>query len=125
MGRGAPGDLGASGQESDQKWSAEAWGRSDEAFKKVFPNIAPKIGIWIGGASKLENVRFDDLHRGEIVTPSMETFKKWKNISFGDGCLSEDPKDLVRGYEARIAKMEKGHPTSALEPETKYTTMPK
>ena len=101
---------------------AGSWGRNDEAFKKIFPNILPKIGVWISGASKLENVRFDDLHRGGIVTPSMDTFKKWKNISFGDGCLSKDPNELVRGYEAEIKKMERGHPMSILEPEKKYTT---
>ncbi len=97
---------------------AGSWGRGDEAFKKVFPRIAPKIGVFIGGASMLENIRFDDLHRGGIITPSMETFKKWKNISFGDGCLSKDPKDLVRGYEAEV---DKWHET--LEPKKKYTTM--
>jgi len=63
------------------------------------------------------------LHRGGIVTKSMETFKRWKNISFGDGCLSKDPNELVRGYEAAIAKMKKNaHPTSILEPEKEYAT---
>ena len=101
---------------------AGCWGRSDEAFKKVFPNILPKIGIWISATSKLANLRFDDLHRGGLVTASMQTFKKWKNISFGDGCLSKDPNDLVRGYEAELAEMGGGHPTSPLEPKEKYTT---
>ena len=101
---------------------AGAWGRTDEEFRKVFPRIPPKIGLWISGTSKVENVRFDDLHRGGIVTESMETFRKWKNISFGDGCLSKDPNELVRGYEAEIAKMGKGNAKSILEPEEKYTT---
>jgi len=101
---------------------AGCWGRTDEAFKRVFPNILPKIGIWISGTSKLENVRFDDLHRGGLVTASMETFEGWENISFGDGCLSRDPKDLARSYEAEIEKMGGGHPTSPLQPEKKYTT---
>ncbi|NQT38329.1 MAG: hypothetical protein HQ581_12605 [Planctomycetes bacterium] len=56
------------------------------------------------------------------MTASMETFEGWENISFGDGCLSRDPKDLVRGYEAEIEKMGGGHPTSPLQPEKKYTT---
>jgi len=99
------------------------WGRTDEAFKKVFPHILPKTGIWVSDASKLENVRFDDLHRGGIVTRSLDTFRKWKNISFGDGCLSGDPSELVRGYEAELAERKKRpHPTSILEPQKKYTT---
>jgi len=101
---------------------AGAWGRRDEGLTSMFHKIVPKITVWISGASKIENVRFDDLHRGGIVTPSMETFKKWKNISFGDGCLSKDPNELVRGYEAETAKMGKGNAMSILEPETKYTT---
>ena len=99
------------------------WGRTDEAFQEVFPKMLPKIGIWISPESKLENVRFDDLHRGGIVTESRETFEKWKNISFGDGCLSKDPGELVRGYEAEFAKRKKRpHPMSILEPVQKYTT---
>ncbi len=101
---------------------AGCWGRTDEAFARVFPDILPKIGLWISPTSKLANVRFDDLHRGGIVTASMENFNGWENISFGDGCLSKDPKDLVRGYEAELAETGGGHPTSPLEPETKYTT---
>jgi len=98
---------------------AGCWGRTDDAFKEVFPNILPKIGIWISGKSKLTNVRFDDLHRGGIVTQSMETFKSWKNISFGKACLSTDPSELVRGYAAEVKK---GSPTSILEPKNTYTT---
>lgn len=52
----------------------------------------------------------------------METFEAWKNISFGDACLSRDPKDLVRSYEAELAEMGGGHPMSTLEPKEKYTT---
>jgi len=101
---------------------AGCWGRTDEAFEKVFPNILPKIGIWISATSKLANVRFDDLHRGGIVTASMETFSAWENISFGDACLSKDPKDLVRSYEPELAEMGGGHPMSVLEPKETYTT---
>ena len=87
-------------------------------FAEWFPKIEPKIGVFVGGASMLENVRFDDLHRGGIVTPSIETFNKWNDISFGDGCLSKDPKDLVRGYEAEVDDS-----NETLEPKKKYTTM--
>jgi len=101
---------------------AGAWGRHDEPFKEVFARIPPKIGIWISGDSKIENVRFDDLHRGAIVTANMEAFNGWENISFGDACLSQDAKDLVRSYEEELAEMGGGHPMSTLEPKEKYTT---
>jgi len=101
---------------------AGAWGRSDEGLVGVFPKILPKITIWISGTSRIENVRFDDLHRGGIVAPSIDTFRKWKNITFGDACLSKDPNELVRGYEAEIAGMKNAGPMSVLEPKEKYTT---
>ena len=53
---------------------------------------------------------------------SMDVFKKWKNISFGDACLSKDPAELVRGYEAEIATMKNAGPMSPLEPKPKFTT---
>jgi len=102
---------------------AGAWGRRDEAFRNFFPRIVPKIGLWIGPESLLRNVRFDDLHRGGIVTESMETFRKWENISFGDGCLSKDPEDLVRGYRAEL-KGKRVDSMTILEPKKPYTTMP-
>ncbi|MHC4201431.1 MAG: hypothetical protein ACYSU0_15685 [Planctomycetota bacterium] len=89
------------------------WGRRDEAFKKVFPKIVPKISIWFGPAARVANVRFDDLHRGGIVTPSADVFRKWKNVTFGDACLSKDPKELIRENKS-------GKP---LPPEKKYTSM--
>ena len=103
---------------------AGAWGRTDEAFNKVFAKIPPKIGIRIGPDAHVENVRFDDLQPGGIVTESTETFKTWKNVSFGDACLSRDPEDLVRGYKAELAGQEKAHPKSALPPKEPYITMP-
>jgi hypothetical protein len=102
---------------------AGCWGRTDEAFKKVFPEIPPKIGLWISGESRVENVRFDDLQPGGIVTKSMETFEGWKNVTFGDDCVSTAPEDLVRGYEAELAEIGGGHPMSTLEPKKHYTTM--
>jgi hypothetical protein len=104
---------------------AGCWGRADEAFKNEFHKIPPKIQLWISGESKVENVRFDDLQPGGIVTKSLETFESWKNVSFGDGCLRSETKDLVRGYEAELAEMGGGHPTSTLEPKNQYTTLPK
>jgi hypothetical protein len=97
----------------DSSGGAGNWGRSDEVFKKVFPSIVPKITVSIGRDSKLENVRFDDLHRGGIIAPSADVFKNWKNVTFGDACLSKDPKDLLRENKG-------GKP---LPPDKKYTTM--
>ncbi len=92
------------------------WGRSDEAFKKVFPNMPPKITIWVESA-RIENVRFDDLHRGGILTPKADIFKSkgWKNVTFGDACLSKDPKELIR----EIGGKKKLKQT----PDKKYTSM--
>ncbi len=86
------------------------WGRTDEAFKKVFPRMPPKITIWVEAG--VANVRFDDLHRGGILTPNANIFKKWKNVTFGEGCLSKDPKELIR-------EINKGKPQT---PDKKYTT---
>jgi len=94
---------------------AGSWGRTDEAFQKVFPRIAPKIRIEIGTDARIENVRFDDLPRGGIVTSGGDIFKKWKNVSFGDACLSTDPKELIRQYNPRDKKQ--------LSPEKKYISL--
>ena len=95
---------------------AGGWGRTDEGFKKVFPKMPPKITIWIESA-KVENVRFDDLHRGGILTPRANIYKStgWKNVTFGDECLSKDPKELFREI----------NPKKGLKqtPDKKYTTM--
>jgi len=99
-----------------------SWGRSDEAIKSVFAKLLPKITVWFSGAALLEHVRFDDLHCGGIVAPGMETFRKWKNITFGDACFSKDPNELVRGYAAEVATMKDAGPMSTLEPKEKYTT---
>ncbi len=96
---------------------AGSWGRGDEAFKKVFPKIVPKIGVWIGGASRLANVRFDDLHRGGIVVPSADVFnfKRWRNVTLGEGCLSKDPRELIREINPKKGQRQ--------TPDKKYTTM--
>ena len=92
---------------------AGSWGRTDDAFKKVFPSIPPKITILVE-AGKIENVRFDDLHPGGILTSNPDIFRSWRNVTFGEGCLSKDPKVLIREINPR-----KGlHQT----PDKKYTT---
>ena len=90
------------------------WGRTDDAFKQVFPNMPPKITIWVESV-KVENVRFDDLHRGGILTSKADIFTRWKNVTFGDGCLSKDPKELFREINP--------HKGLRQTPDKKYTTM--
>jgi len=88
------------------------WGRGDDAFKAIFPKIPPKISVWIDAGANIANVRFDDLHRGGIVTPSADIFRKWTNVTFGDACLSKDPNELIREGKG-------GRP---LPPDEKYTS---
>jgi len=87
---------------------------------EVYARLKPRITIWIGANSKVENVRFDDLHHGGIVLTDRAIMDKWKNVSFGDGCLSRDPGELAREYKGRVFR---GQPAEGLEPEEKYTTM--
>ncbi|MBT3200190.1 MAG: hypothetical protein HN350_09755 [Phycisphaerales bacterium] len=94
---------------------AGSWGRTDEDFQKVFPKIAPKIRIEIAASAKIENVRFDDLPRGGIVTSGDDIFKNWKNVTFGDACLSKDPKELIRKFNPKDKKQ--------LAPEKKYISL--
>jgi len=58
-------------------------------------------------------------HPSDYGHPSARISGK-KNVTYGDGCLSEDPKELIRVYEGKI---ERGRPKDKLEPEKKYTTM--
>ena len=78
--------------------------------------MPPKITIWVDSA-KVENVRFNDLHRGGLLTSTADIFKSkgWKNVTFGDGCLSKDPKELFREI----------NPKKGLKqtPDKKYTTL--
>jgi len=95
------------------------WTMSD-GFYDLYATLQPKITIWIGAESEIKNVRFDDLHRGGIVLPDKAIMKNWKNVSFGDGCLSKDPKELARDYKG---KLHRGQPTDPLEPRKEYTSM--
>ena len=91
-----------------------------EDFKEAFAKLPPKITIWIDADTKTENVRFDDLHRGGIVLPDAAAAGKWKNVTFGDGCLSTDPKKLIREYKG---KLNRGRPVEQLTPDKPYITM--
>jgi len=84
---------------------------------EVYARLKPKITIWIATDTEIENVRFDDLHRGGIVLPDRAIIQKWRNVSFGDGCLSRDPEELGREYKG---KLHRGQPVEPLKPEEKY-----
>jgi len=89
-------------------------------FNQRFAELVPKITIWIGADTEIENVRFEDIHRGGIVLPDASSAAKWKNVTYGDGCLSKDPKELMREYKGKVIR---GRPVEPLKPEKKYTTM--
>jgi len=87
---------------------------------EVYAQLKPKITIWIGAETEVENVRFDDLHRGGIVLPAFSIMDKWKNVSLGDNCLSKDPREFAREYKGEIFR---GQPLGQmLNPEEKYTS---
>ena len=91
-----------------------------ENFKEAFTKLPPKITIWLGENAEVENVRFEDLHRGGIVLPDASAVAKWKNVTFGNSCLSKDPKELIREYKGKVIR---GRPAEKLKPEKKYTSM--
>ena len=106
-----------------QRISAGGGGRGvnkTDAFNRTFAKLLPKITIWVGAETKIANVRFDDLHRGGIVLPDRSIMKQWKDVTFGEGCLSRDLKELIREYKG---KMNRGRPSESLKPEKKYTSM--
>jgi hypothetical protein len=94
--------------------------KATDGFNQVFAKLAPKITIWIGADTEIANVRFEDVHRGGIVLPDASAAAKWKNVTYGDGCLSKDPKELMREYKGKIHR---GRPAEPLKPEKKYTSM--
>lgn len=106
-----------------QRVSAGGGGRGVKAtddFNQRFAKLVPKITLWIGAETEIANVRFEDVHRGGIVLPDASAAVKWKNVTYGDGCLSKDPKDLIREYKGKIIR---GRPTEPLTPDKKYTSM--
>ena len=106
-----------------QRISAGGGGRgvkATEGFNQRFAKLVPKITIWIGAETEITNVRFEDLHRGGIVLPDAAAAAKWKNVTFGKGCLSTNAKDLIREYKG---KTHRGRPTEPLKPEKKYTSL--
>ena len=95
------------------------WTMSD-GFYDLYATLQPKITVWIAADTEIEDVRFDDLHRGGIVLPDRAIMKKWRNISFGGGCLSKNPDELVREYKGKLVR---GQPAEPLKPEQGYTSM--
>ncbi|MBL7133084.1 MAG: hypothetical protein ISS78_03215 [Phycisphaerae bacterium] len=103
-----------------QRISAGGGGRGVKAtdgFNRVFAKLQPKITIWMSADTQVENVRFEDLHRGGIVLPGAAVVEKWKNVTYGDGCLSKDPGELIREYKGKINR---GRPMEKLTPDKKY-----
>ena len=95
------------------------WTMTDK-FYDLYARLQPKITIWVSAETKVENVRFDDLHRGGIVLPNVSIMKQWKSVSFGSGCLSKDPSQLAREYKGKLLG---GQPTEQLQPKEEYTSM--
>jgi hypothetical protein len=93
------------------------WTMSD-GFYDLYATLQPKITIWVAAKTEIENVRFDDLHRGGIVLPDASAAEQWKNVTYGDGCLSQNPGELLREYEGKVLR---GRPAERLEPLEKYT----
>lgn len=89
-------------------------------FYEKYAQLRPKITLWVNGDTEITNVRFEDLHRGGIVMTDAAAAGKWKNVTYGAGCLSKDPKELIREYKGNISR---GRPLEQLTPEKKYTTM--
>ena len=83
-------------------WRGHRGWKMTEDFYDTYAKIPPKITLWIGQGTEIENVRFEDLHRGAIVLPDAGAFKSWKNVTFGKGCLSKDPKEIFREYKGKV-----------------------
>lgn len=99
-------------------WNGYKLNETDEFFKD-YMKLQPKITLMLPATVK--NVRFEDLHRGGIITGSKDLLSTFKsdNVTFGEGNLSENPEDLIRIYEGRT------HAGRAIELEAKpeYTSM--
>ncbi len=91
-----------------------------EGFNRVFAELPPKITVWVDSETQLENVRFEDLHRGGIVTQGAKAVNNWKNVTFGEGCLSGSRDELIREHPGTVHH---GRPIDPLAPEEKYTSM--
>jgi len=94
--------------------------KATDGFNQIFATLQPKITIWANSDTKIENVRFEDLHRGGIVVPDAAVTGSWKNVTFGEGCLSKSPEELVREYKGTLLR---GRPMEPLTPEKNYTSM--
>jgi len=95
--------------------------KATDGFNQVFAKLQPKITLWVGNDAVIENVRFEDLHRGGIVVPDAAAAAKWKNVTFGKGCLSTDAKELLREYKGKIVR---GRPVDKLKPDRKEYLTP-
>lgn len=73
-------------------------GWKDPNIAKAYLKIERRIKVRVGPATKLENVCFEDLHLGGLMIPTGK-FKDYKKVTFGAGCASKDPAQLVKEYE--------------------------
>ncbi len=94
--------------------------KATDGFNHAFAKLQPKITVWMDPEAEVENVRFEDLHRGGIVTPGLSAAANWKNVTYGEGCLSKNPNELIREYKGEFRN---GRPIELLAPEKKYTSM--
>lgn len=94
--------------------------KATEGFNKVFATLEPKITVWVNPDTQIENVRFEDLHRGGILMLDAAEAASWKHVSYGEGCLSKDPEELIREYKGDV---QRGRPTELPKPEKPYTSL--
>ena len=107
-----------------QRISAGGGGRDvkkTDGFHRTFAKLLPKITVWVDNDTKIANVRFEDVHRGGIVMPDVAAAAKWTNVSFGRGCLSKDPKELLREYRGKIVR---DRPVDKLKPDRREYLTP-
>jgi len=100
-----------------QRISAGGGGRgvnATDGFNRTFAKLQPKITVYVNADTKIEDVRFEDLHRGGIVTPNVAIAAKWKDVTFGEGCLGKNVKELFREYKGKIIR---GRPVDKLKPD--------
>ena len=115
--------IGYPAKESDARlvfgWHRVVVGPDHWGGMETYAKMVPKIMLWFKGDAEVENVRFEDLHRGGILMPDAAAARKWKNVTFGAGCLSNDPKELIREYKGKFSH----NMAVDLLPGKKYTSM--
>lgn len=86
-----------------------------EGFFEDYLKLLPKITLQTPAIVK--NVRFEDLHRGGLITGDSDALGDFENVSFGDGNLSDEPEKLVRHHTGG----HHGGRAKNLSPDPEYT----